>query len=82
MGQTKRTATSAGHFDYLTSTVLPLYAEEGCRQIRCWSAACSTGAEASSVVFGMPKEAIARGAADRVLGLDSIAGEILRATAR
>lgn len=38
--------------------------------------------EASSVVFGMPKEAIARGAADCVLGLDSIAGEILRATAR
>ncbi|TXI09463.1 MAG: chemotaxis protein CheB, partial [Novosphingobium sp.] len=38
--------------------------------------------EASSVVFGMPKEAIARGAADRVLGLDTIAGEILRATAR
>lgn len=33
------------HFDYLTGTVLPLYAEESCRQIRCWSAACSTGAE-------------------------------------
>lgn len=33
------------HFDYLTNTVLPLYAEESCRQIRCWSAACSTGAE-------------------------------------
>lgn len=38
--------------------------------------------EASSVVFGMPKEAIARGAADRVIGLQAIAGEILRATAR
>lgn len=33
------------HFDYLMQTVLPLYAEEGFRQIRCWSAACSTGAE-------------------------------------
>lgn len=34
-----------GHFDYLTSTILPIYAEESCRQIRCWSAASSTGAE-------------------------------------
>lgn len=33
------------HFDYLTGTVLPRYAEDSCRQIRCWSAACSTGAE-------------------------------------
>lgn len=38
--------------------------------------------EASSVVFGMPKEAIARGAADRVIGLNAIATEVLRATAR
>lgn len=38
--------------------------------------------EASSVVFGMPKEAIARGAAEKVLSLGSIAGEILRAAAR
>lgn len=38
--------------------------------------------EATSVVFGMPKEAIARGAAERVVGLPAIAGEILRATAR
>jgi two-component system chemotaxis response regulator CheB len=38
--------------------------------------------EASSVVFGMPKEAIARGAADRVIGLNAIAAEVLRATAR
>ncbi|MFV3126205.1 protein-glutamate methylesterase/protein-glutamine glutaminase [Niveispirillum sp. KHB5.9] len=34
--------------------------------------------EASSVVFGMPKEAIALGAADRVLPLDMLAAEILR----
>jgi two-component system chemotaxis response regulator CheB len=37
--------------------------------------------EATSVVFGMPKEAIARGAAMKVLGLGSVAGEILRAGA-
>ncbi len=38
--------------------------------------------EASSVVFGMPKEAIARGAADRVIPLSAIARELLQATAR
>lgn len=38
--------------------------------------------EASSIVFGMPKEAIARGAADKVVPLGSIAREILQATAR
>lgn len=35
--------------------------------------------EASSVVFGMPKEAIALGAADKVLALDRLAAEIVRA---
>lgn len=36
--------------------------------------------EATSIVFGMPKEAIARGGVDRVVPLPSIAREILRAT--
>ncbi|HLN25515.1 MAG TPA: chemotaxis response regulator protein-glutamate methylesterase [Patescibacteria group bacterium] len=35
--------------------------------------------EASCVVFGMPKEAIARGAAEKVLPLDALAAEIVRA---
>jgi two-component system, chemotaxis family, protein-glutamate methylesterase/glutaminase len=38
--------------------------------------------EATSVVFGMPKEAIARGAADKVIPLGSVARELLQATAR
>jgi two-component system chemotaxis response regulator CheB len=38
--------------------------------------------EATSIVFGMPKEAIARGAADRVVPLSAIARELLQATAR
>jgi two-component system chemotaxis response regulator CheB len=38
--------------------------------------------EATSVVFGMPKEAIALGCVDRVAPLDRIAGEILAATNR
>ena len=37
--------------------------------------------EASCVVFGMPAEAIKRGAADKVLPLGRIAGEILRSVA-
>lgn len=36
--------------------------------------------EASSIVFGMPKEAIALGAADLVVPLDQIAGTMLRLT--
>ena len=35
--------------------------------------------EATSVVFGMPKEAIALGAADKVLPLDRLSVEIIRA---
>src|SRR5581483_9903830 len=38
--------------------------------------------EATSVVFGMPKEAIALGAADRVVPLDRIALEVVRAGVR
>ncbi len=34
--------------------------------------------EASSVVFGMPKEAIKLGAADKVVGLEKIAQEVIR----
>jgi two-component system chemotaxis response regulator CheB len=36
--------------------------------------------EATSVVFGMPKEAIARGAAMKILPLERIAGEIMQST--
>lgn len=36
--------------------------------------------EATSVVFGMPKEAIARGAALKILPLERIAGEIMQST--
>lgn len=38
--------------------------------------------EASSVVFGMPKEAIARGGVDRIVSLSQIASEILAADRR
>ncbi len=38
--------------------------------------------EASSIVFGMPKEAIARGGVDRVVSLEQIAAEIMAADRR
>ncbi|WP_112382985.1 protein-glutamate methylesterase/protein-glutamine glutaminase [Sphingomonas carotinifaciens] len=38
--------------------------------------------EATSVVFGMPREAIARGAAERVVSLGAIARDLLHVTAR
>jgi len=38
--------------------------------------------EATSVVFGMPKEAIARGGVDRIAPLERIAQEIMAAQAR
>jgi two-component system chemotaxis response regulator CheB len=38
--------------------------------------------EATSVVFGMPKEAIALGCVDRVVPLQNLAGEVLRAASR
>jgi len=38
--------------------------------------------EASSIVFGMPKEAIGRGAAEKVVGLNAIARELLAAANR
>ena len=38
--------------------------------------------EATSVVFGMPKEAIARGCVDRIAPLSQITAELLRAAAR
>jgi two-component system chemotaxis response regulator CheB len=38
--------------------------------------------EATSIVFGMPKEAIIRGAAEKIIPLHAIARELLNATAR
>jgi two-component system chemotaxis response regulator CheB len=38
--------------------------------------------EASSVVFGMPKEAIAHGGVDKIAPLDLLANEIMRAGRR
>jgi two-component system, chemotaxis family, protein-glutamate methylesterase/glutaminase len=54
----------------------------GLLEMRQAGAATIAQDEASSVVFGMPKEAIALGAAERILPLDHLAGEIIRAGRR
>lgn len=50
----------------------------GLKEMRDAGAATIAQDEASCVVFGMPKEAIKLGAAERVMALDSIPAEVLR----
>jgi two-component system chemotaxis response regulator CheB len=52
----------------------------GLRDMHATGALTAAQDEASSVVFGMPKEAIKLGAADHVLGLGDIAGWLQRVT--
>jgi len=54
----------------------------GLAEMKTAGAATIAQDEASSVVFGMPKEAIARGAAGKIVSLDALAGEIMRAGKR
>jgi two-component system chemotaxis response regulator CheB len=51
----------------------------GLLEMRQAGAATVAQDEATSVVFGMPKEAIALGAAERILPLEMLAGDIIRA---
>jgi two-component system chemotaxis response regulator CheB len=52
---------------------------QGLLEMRQAGAATLAQDEASCIVFGMPREAIARGAAERVVSLAALAGEIIRA---
>jgi two-component system chemotaxis response regulator CheB len=51
---------------------------DGLMQMKRAGAATIAQDERTSVVFGMPAKAIARGAADEIVGLHDIAGAILR----
>ncbi|MHB9099664.1 MAG: CheB methylesterase domain-containing protein, partial [Syntrophales bacterium] len=50
----------------------------GMKEMKDAGAATIAQDEESCVVFGMPHEAIKRGAADKVIPLDEIAGAVLR----
>jgi len=43
----------AGHFDFLTSEVLPKYETSGKSSIRIWSAGCSTGEEPYTIAISL-----------------------------
>ncbi len=51
---------------------------QGLLEMRQAGAATLAQDEATCIVFGMPREAIARGAAERVVPLEALAGEIIR----
>jgi two-component system chemotaxis response regulator CheB len=53
---------------------------EGMAELKAAGAHTIAQDEATSVVFGMPKEAIARGCVDEVLPLERIAGAVLKRT--
>ena len=55
---------------------------QGLLELRRAGAATIAQDEQSCVVFGMPREAIALGAAERILPLGEIAGALLSAAAR
>src|SRR5258705_480327 len=55
---------------------------QGLAEMRAAGAFTIAQDEATSIVFGMPKEAIALGAVERVLPLDLLAPEIVRAGRR
>lgn len=59
------------HFDYLRDTILPAYRREGRASIRCWSAACSTGAEPYTMAMVLDDFAMKNGGPDyHVLATD------------
>lgn len=67
------------HFDYLVSHILPGYVSEGRRTIRCWSAACSNGAEPYTLAMVLEDFAQGHGGPDYEILATDLDTEMLQA---
>jgi chemotaxis protein methyltransferase CheR len=65
------------HFDYLRSTILPQWQQEGRRRIRVWSAACSTGAEPYTIAMVLDDFGQQRGGPDYEILATDLDTEVL-----
>ncbi|MFC0684610.1 CheR family methyltransferase [Novosphingobium clariflavum] len=70
------------HFDYLVDSVLPAYLEEGRRAIRCWSAACSIGAEPYTLAMLFDEFAGRRGGPEYRIVATDLDTDVLAAAIR
>lgn len=69
------------HFDFLLETALPALFEQGVRSLRCWSAACSIGAEPYTLAMVLDDHAGRHGGFDFDILATDIDTDVL-ATAR
>ena len=70
------------HFDYLVDTALPKMHREGVRQLRVWSAACSTGAEPYTLAMLLDAYAQDKGGPDFGILATDLDSEVLRTARR
>jgi len=70
------------HFDYLRQSILPGYVAQGRRMIRCWSAACSTGAEPYTIAMVLDDFAERQGGPDYELLATDIDTDVLETARR
>lgn len=71
------------HFDYLRDVALPtIAAETGSRRIRCWSSACSTGAEPYTLAMVLQSFVEARGDLDYSILATDLSTDVLATALR
>ncbi|MBF0114235.1 MAG: chemotaxis-specific protein-glutamate methyltransferase CheB [Magnetococcales bacterium] len=81
VGRMVESAAEAVHPSELVAVQLTGMGDDGAREMtRIHEMGCATIAESeqSAVVYGMPKELVDRGGADRVLHADEIAGQLMQ----
>lgn len=70
------------HFEYLSATILPSLVQSGRSHIRCWSAACSTGAEPYSIAMVLDAFRANHGAPDYEILATDLDTDVLRTAHR